>query len=144
MTNSTSEQTITEFFDIYAHALEQYDSKKLVMIHFLPCTMISDDAYTVFSDASKLEGFFNQGLFFYRQFGIARIQADVWSNVHLTAGVKRVKTNWKFFDKAGKALYNCDYHYIMKLDKGNIWRIALTVAVNERERIEAWRNSLDN
>jgi hypothetical protein len=143
MINGMSESSVINFFDTYAKALEQRDSKVLVSLHFLPCIMLSDDAQSTFSDVSKLEGFFNQGLLFYRQFGIETVRANLWSRVPLTEKIQRVKVNWQYFDKNMVPVYFCDYHYVIRLDKANHWRITLSVSINERERMEEWRMNAD-
>jgi hypothetical protein len=96
----------------------------------------------VFNDAGKLEGFFNQGVGFYRQFGIVGVRPDVWSRRFWSKKIMQVKVNWQYFDLNKKPIYNCDYHYVLKLDKNNVWKIILSVSENERERMEEWqRNS---
>ncbi|NDC42690.1 MAG: hypothetical protein EBZ77_14280 [Chitinophagia bacterium] len=139
MSTENAHQSLIDFFDHYARALEQNDSKSLVQLHHIPCTMLSDDAHTLFGDASKLEGFFNQGLLFYRQFGIVHARPNIWSRASLTDTICRVKVNWQYFDKENKPIYNCDYHFVLKLDKHHHWKIILSVSVNEKERIEEWK-----
>jgi hypothetical protein len=78
---------------------------------------------------------------FYRQFGITHVRSDVWSRQDLTPRICKVKVFWQYFDAFKQPIYNCDYHYIMKLDKHNHWKIILSVSVNERERMEEWKNS---
>ena len=133
-------QNINTFFDIYAKALEIHDSKTIVFLHQIPCSMLSDDAYTIFTDAGKLEGFFNQGMAFYRQFGITNIRAEVWSNAEITKKIARAKVTWQYFDASHKLVYRCDYQYVLKADKHNNWRIVLSVSVNEKERMEEWKS----
>lgn len=113
----------------------------MAYLHHIPCTMLSDDTTTVFNDFSKLEGFFNQGLSFYRQFGIAHVRADVWSRQQLTPRICKVKVHWHYSDAFKQPIYDCDYHYVLKLDKYNQWKIMLSVSVNEKERMEEWKNS---
>ena len=137
---STPVQNINDFFEIYANALEQHDTKGMTFLHNIPCTMLSDDTTTLFNDASKIEGFFNQGMSFYRQFGIAHARADVRSWYHLTPRIVTVKVNWIYADALKQLVYSCDYHYIMKLDKRNTWKIIQSVSVNEKERMEEWRD----
>ncbi|MBC7552839.1 MAG: hypothetical protein H7257_02545 [Taibaiella sp.] len=140
MNNSSAvAQNINTFFEIYSKALESHDSKTIVFLHQIPCTMLSDDAYTIFSDASKLEGFFNQGMAFYRQFGIVTVRADIWHKINITKKIARVRVNWQFFDSNNAPVYNCDYQYVLKADKHNHWRIVLSISVNEKERMEDWK-----
>lgn len=133
-------QNINDFFEIYANALVQHNTKGMAYLHHVPCTMLSDDATTIFSDASKLEGFFNQGMSFYRQFGITHVRSDVWSSQQLTDRICKVKVLWQYMDAFKQPIYDCDYHYIMKLDKYNTWKIILSVSVNEKERMEEWKS----
>ncbi len=140
MSNPTTKiQNINDFFDIYANALEIHDTKGMTFLHQLPCNMVADDAYTVFADASKLEGFFNQGMTFYRQFGIAKVRSDVRSKVDLTRRIATAKVNWRYADALQQPIYNCDYYYVLKIDKNGSWKIILSVSINEKERMEEWK-----
>ncbi len=132
-------QQINDFFDTYARALELYDAKGMAFLYNIPCSMLSDDATSFFNDAGKLEGFFNQGSGFYRQFGIANVQPNVWSKRPYTDKIVSVKVNWQYMDVFRKPIYDCDYYYTLKLDKNNLWRIIQSVSVNERERMEEWK-----
>jgi hypothetical protein len=137
-------QTISNFFEQYAKALQNYDTKGLSYMYNIPCTMLSDDATSQFNDGGRLEGFFNQGAGFYKQFGIAHIRHEIWSRRELTRKIANVKVNWQFYDARDLAIYNCDYHYTLKLDKNNQWRIVLSVSVNEKERMEEWQIKAKN
>lgn len=132
-------QQLSTFFDEYAKALENYDTKAMAYLYNIPCTMLSDDATTLFNDAGRLEGFFNQGVSFYRQFGIAHVRTEVWSRREWTDKIINVKVNWQYFDHHKKPIYNCDYHYVLKLNKLNQWKIVLSTSVNEKERMEEWQ-----
>lgn len=132
-------QQLKAFFEEYATALEHFDTKKLAYMYNIPCTMLSDDASTSFNDAGRLEGFFNQGASFYRQFGIAHVDHEIWSRREITPRIVNVRVNWRYYDALMQPIYNCDYHYIVKLDKNNRWRIYLSVSVNEKARMEEWQ-----
>ncbi|MCD6010917.1 MAG: hypothetical protein K0Q79_779 [Flavipsychrobacter sp.] len=132
-------QQINNFFETYATALERYDTKGMAYLYNIPCTMVSDDTTTMFNDAGKLEGFFNMGAGFYRQFGIAKVRPEIWNRRNWTDKIVNVKVNWQYYDNLDKPIYNCDYHYVLKLDKNNHWRIVLSVSVNEKERMEEWK-----
>ena len=140
MSITTLPQQINSFFDNYAAALERFDTKGMAFLYNVPCTMISDDATTMFNDAGKLEGFFNMGTGFYRQFGICRARPEIWNRRNLTDKIVVVKVNWRYYDIDNKPIYNCDYHYTLKLDKNNAWKIIFSISVNEKERMEDWRN----
>ncbi|HRO42254.1 MAG TPA: hypothetical protein PL009_05435 [Flavipsychrobacter sp.] len=129
---------INDFFEAYAHALENYDAKMMAMQYALPCTFLSDDASNIFQEANKLEGLFVQGTTFYKQFGVAHARPQVWSKRMWTEKICKVKVNWQYFDKENQPIYNCDYQYILRLDKHDKWKIELSVAVNEKERMEEW------
>lgn len=131
-------QEINEFFESYALALESYDTKSMAYHYDIPCTFLSDEATTVFSEGSKLEGLFNQGTGFYKQFGIAHARPEVWSKRFWTDKICKVRINWQYFDKENKPIYNCDYQYILRLDKNANWKIEISVAINEKERMEEW------
>ena len=137
-------QQINDFFETYARALEHYDSKGMAYLYNMPCTMVSDDNTALFNDAGRLEGFFNQGVTFYKQFGITNVRPEIWSKRPLTNKVCAVKVNWQYFDSLKQAIYNCDYHYVLKMDKKDHWKIILSVSVNEKERMEEWRSKLKN
>ena len=136
--NSSPFYKLNDFFEAYANALENYDTKLMAKHYDLPCTFLSDEANTVFTEVSKLEGLFNQGINFYKQFGIVHARPEVWSKRMWTEKIYKVKVNWQYFDKENKPIYNCDYQYILHLDKQNNWKIQVSVAVNEKERMEEW------
>lgn len=138
-TPAATAQNINDFFDFYAQTLEKHNAKALAYLHMLPTTVVADDLYIAFSDASKLEGFFNQGISFYKQIGIAFIRAEVWNKVDITGCIARVKVTWIYKDALKQPVYNCDYQYVLKLDKNNQWRIVLSISVNEKERLEEWK-----
>ena len=58
VTSPLEMQQINDFFEIYAKALENYDTKGLAYMYTTPCTMLSDDSTAFFNDPGKLEGFF--------------------------------------------------------------------------------------
>ncbi len=132
-------QKINTFFESYSRALELYDTKGMAFLYNIPCTMVSDDATTVFNDAGRLEGFFNTGIGFYRQFGIAIVRHEIWSRREWTGRIINVKVNWQYLDSLNNPIYNCDYQYVLKLDKNNQWKIVLSVSLNEKERLEEWK-----
>ena len=132
-------QQINDFFETYARALEHYDAKGMAYLYNIPCTMLSDDATSFFNDAGKLEGFFNQGAGFYKQFGIANVRPDVWSKRELTPKIMNVKVNWHYLDVFKKPIYSCEYHYVLKRDKNNLWKIITSVSVDEKDRMEEWK-----
>ncbi len=139
--NSHPLQQINSFFESYAHALENFDTKGMAFLYNIPCTLVSDDTTTQFNDYTKLEGFFNMGTGFYRQFGIAKVRPEVWNRRDWTGKIINVKVMWEYFDALNKPIYKCDYQYVLKLDKNNIWKIILSVSVNEKERMEEWKMS---
>ena len=131
--------SITDFIETYAKALEHYDTKTMAYLYNTPCTMISDDTTTVFNDLSRLEGFFNIGAGFYRQFGIAHVRPEIWTRRDWTGKIMNVKVNWQYFDEQKRPVYNCDYQYVLKTDKHHQWKIILSVSLNEKERVEEWK-----
>ncbi|MCF8450737.1 MAG: hypothetical protein K9G49_12775 [Taibaiella sp.] len=110
----------------------------------IPCTMLSDEATSLFNDSVKLEGFFNQGAGFYKQFGISHVRQDIWTRKLITSKITSVKVNWQYFDALQQPIYSCDYLYTMKLDKNNQWKIVVSVSLNEKERMEEWQVKLKN
>ena len=135
---------VNDFFESYANALEQYDTKLMALHYSVPCTFLSDDSVTVFSEASKLEGLFNQGTAFYRQYGIAHARPEVWSKRFWTDRIAKVKVSWHYYDANNQPIYSCDYQYILRLDKQDKWKIELSVSINEKERMEEWLEQRNN
>ncbi len=131
-------ERVSRFFESYSHALENFDSKLMTMHFMLPATMISDDNTTVFTEASVLEGMFNQAIGFYKQNGILHARPEVWSKHAVTERIMKVKVNWQYFDAQNKPLYNCDDHYILRLDKHDEWKIQVLISVNEKQHMEEW------
>lgn len=129
---------INEFFEGYADALERFDTKRMSLHYSIPCTFISDDSSNLFTEASKLEGLFNQGTGFYKQFGIAHARPEIWSKRPISDRVAQVKLRWQYYDALNQPIYNCDFLYILKLDKNSQWRIEMSVSINEKENMDKW------
>lgn len=129
---------LNHFFESYAQALESFDTKAMAQHYSIPCTFLTDDSTEIFTVASKLEGMFNQAMTFYKQFGITYARPDIWNKRAWSKRTVRVKLNWQYFDKDKQPVYNCDYHYILKLDKHDKWKIEMAMSVNEKENMEAW------
>ncbi|RYZ52398.1 MAG: hypothetical protein EOP49_09555 [Sphingobacteriales bacterium] len=136
--NGSNSGKINDFFESYAQALTAYDAKLMAQHYQVPCSFISDESTTVFSEASKLEGLFIQGTGFYKQFGIVHCRPEVWSKRFWTEKIAKVKVNWQYFDGENNPVYNCDYHYILRSGKNGAWKIEVSVTVNEKERMEEW------
>lgn len=132
---------LSDFFESYAQALEQFDTKAMVQHYHLPCSFLSDEASTIFQETGKLEGLFVQATSFYKQFGIAFARPEVWSKRMWTDRICKAKVNWQYFDKDKKPVYNCDYQYLLRLDKNDHWKIEVSVTVNEKQRMEEWLES---
>jgi len=126
------------FFESYNRALETFDTKLMAQHFTLPAIIMSDDSTTVFNEASVLEGLFNQGVSFYKQHGILHARPEIWSKKQLSPRIAKVKINWQYYNAANQPLYNCDDHYILKLDKQNEWKIQTVISANEKQRLEAW------
>jgi len=135
---------VNDFFESYAKAFEHFDTKLMAYLHNMPCTLLYDDTISMYTDASKLEGLFNQGVHFYKQHSIIHARAEVWNMQAWTDNTVKVKVNWMYFDANKKSVYTCDYHYVLKLDKHDHLKIVLSVSVNERERIDAWLQQQTN
>lgn len=129
---------LNDFFDIYATALSNYDTKGMAFLYASPCIFISNEKSTVFSEPSQLEGLFNQGIGFYKQYGITNVVAELRSWRPITDKIIIAKLRWKYCDENNTLLYDCDYEYIIKADKHGKWKIEMAISINEKERMEAW------
>jgi hypothetical protein len=137
-TSVQSLQQISSFFESYARALEGFDAKGMAYHYILPCIMMDDAGSVVFTEGSKLEGLFHQGVGFYRQYGIAHARPEVWSKRLWAEQIAKAKVNWRYYDAENRFLYTCDYHYVLHMDRQKAWKIQVAVSVNEKERMEAW------
>lgn len=129
---------VNSFFESYAQALENFDTKAMAQHYSLPCTFLADDSAQVFTEASKLEGLFNQGTMFYKQFGITYARPDIWNKRSWSDRIIKVKLNWQYFDKDKQPVYDCDYNYILRLDKHEHWKIEVATSINEKANMDAW------
>lgn len=129
---------INGFFESYAHAMEAFDSKAMAYHYCYPCMILDDDSSAVFTDAAKLEGLFNKGMSFYRHFGLVHAGPEIWSKRPWSDHLLKVKLNWKYYNADKEFLYDCDYDFLLRLDKHTEWKIQLAVSVNEKQNMEAW------
>ncbi|MEZ5016352.1 MAG: hypothetical protein R2800_04815 [Flavipsychrobacter sp.] len=127
---------INELFDQYAAALEKNDAKAMAMLYALPCTFLSNDGSSVYSDLAPLEGAISQGRRFYKKYGIVAAAPDVRNKYSITDKIVRVKVNWRYLDKDHRDVYNCDYEYIVKQQIDGEWKIEMAISINEKEQLE--------
>ena len=132
---------LNTFFELFAEALALFDTKTMAHLYHMPCTLLSDDNCNMFSEAVKLEGFFNRGASVYKQIGVARVKAEIWNRQIWTDKMMMVKVKWKYADHNGTEIYSCDYNYILKREKDQQLRIVMSVSVNEKERMEEWQHN---
>jgi hypothetical protein len=137
-TNDELFKQVNTFFDTYAQALETHDTKLLAYLYHVPCTLLSNDNTTTFNESSKLEGLFNQGVVFYKQFGIVHARPTVWKKDIWTDHIIRTQVNWQYLNARQKPIYNCDYQYVLRTIKSGQLKIICSVSVNEKERMQEW------
>jgi hypothetical protein len=65
----------------------------------------------------------------------------VWSRRAWTNRIINVKVNWYYMDVFKNPIYDCENQYVLKLDKHSQWKIILSVSVNEKEKIEEWKEA---
>jgi hypothetical protein len=140
-TTNTALNKVNNFFDTYARALENGDTKLMVNHYNLPCFLLSDESSNVYNDATKLEGLFNKAMIFYKKYGVAHVRPEVWSKRSWTDRIVKVRLNWQYYNADKQPIYNCDYQYILRLDKANNWKIESSVSINEMARIAAWEKA---
>lgn len=134
--NYSLQYKVNIFFEEYAKAIERQDTKYLAECYSLPCTFMADDASQVYSTATKLESLINQGKHFYAVHGITTAVPDIKNKLSITPNIIRVKLNWKYLDKKGKKVYDCDYFYILKINDKKKWKIEVAISINEKEAID--------
>lgn len=126
---------INDLFDYYAAALEKNDTKAMAMLYALPCTFLSNEGSSVYTDLAPLEGAISQGRRFYKKYGIVAAQPDVRNKYPITDKIARVKVNWQYVDKDQQEVYNCDYEYIVKQQVDGEWKIEMAISLNEKEQL---------
>ena len=127
---------INDFFELYAKAVENHDSKFLTNCHSLPCTFIADDSSLAYTSAAKLEGLINNSKRFYSVHGIVSAIPDIRSKRFITDRIVQVSMTWKYFNAKNKPVYDCDYQYLLKLNEYDEWKIEVAISINEQEKIK--------
>ena len=130
--------SVNDLFDSYSAAFELLEAKTLAFHYHLPCYFITDEAETVFTEQSKLEGMFNQAKHFFRKYHIEKMEPEIWNKRALTSLITEVKVIWHYKNANGTLLYSCDYHYILKLTEQKEQKIVTSISLNEKARMDAW------
>jgi hypothetical protein len=129
---------INDFFDDYAAAIESFNSKSMAHCYTLPCSFISQENSSVFSDATQLEGFFSKGTAFYKKQGIVNTQPEVRNKILWAENIAKVKLIWHYYNVLSQPVYSCDYEYILIFNEEIGWKISAAVSLNEKQRMEEW------
>lgn len=137
--SSNPSRQINDLFESYANALEAFDTKRMSVHYHLPSTFLSDEASEIYSEMVKLEGLLRQGTSFYKQSGIAYARPEIRNKHFWTERIAEVKVRWHYSDKKQMPVYQCDYYYLVRMDKNGDWKIEVSVAVDEKEQIVRWQ-----
>lgn len=129
--------SINDLFDAYADAFEKQDAKGMGYLYAMPCTLISDEATSVYSEIAKLEGLIGQGKRFYKKHGITHAIPDVRHKYVFTPRIAQVKVTWVYYNKENEAVYDCDYQYIVRQQANKDWKIEVAISINEQEKMAA-------
>lgn len=135
---------IQSFFDSYARAVKEFNTKALVQHYAMPCLITSDDAHAAFTEFSRLEGIINQGFYFYRQHGITHVVPELRSKLRISDHIAQVKVRWVYYNQANRPVYDCDYHYLLHFAKDGHWQIQAAVSVNEKDKMQALLQQTDH
>lgn len=127
---------INSFFEDYAAALEQKDTKFMANCYAMPCTFIADDSSIVYTSDSKLEGLINQSKRFYALHNITHAEADLRNKRLISDKIVRISMTWIYKNKKNETVYDCDYYYIIKLSEDDTWKIEVAIPINEKEKID--------
>jgi len=129
---------INDFFDAYATAMEQHDTRLMTRFYDVPCMIIADDHSSAFTEINKLEGLFNQAIASYTQMGIRYFKAELWNRRQLSDRLHEVKVIWHYENAQQQLLYSCQYIYILRVDKNHSWKIQTAVSVDEKKQLDNW------
>jgi len=130
---------INDFIEKYAASLEMFNAKLIMSFYELPCTFISGENNTVYTDALLLEAFLTQGTSFYKTNGILYSRPEVWTKQHLSDTMAMVKVKWKYYDADNIFQYACDYQYLLRWIDNKEWKIAVAISLNEYQQLAAWK-----
>jgi len=130
--------SVNDLFDSYSAAFELFDAKTLAFHYHLPCYFVTDEAETIFTEESKLEGMFNKAKHFFRKYGIEKMEPEIWNKRALTNLITEVKVIWHYKNAAKETLYSCDYNYVLKLNEQKEQKILTSISINEKLRMETW------
>lgn len=129
------------FFDAYAAAMQQQDTRLMTRFYEWPCTLMGDGITNVYSEPNRLEGLFNQGIVYYGQIGVRSFKPELWSRHQLNEHYMRVRVKWHHCDESGVELYHCFYEYVLHSDKSGFWKMQVVVSIDEKERLAAYQLS---
>jgi hypothetical protein len=129
---------INDFFDAYAAAMEQHDTKLMTRFYDIPCTMLADEQSSIFTEINKLEGLFNQAMVSYTQLGIRHFNAELRNRRQISDRLYDVTILWHYRDAHDQLVYSCRYHYILRTDKQHHWKIQVAVSVDEKQQLDRW------
>jgi hypothetical protein len=129
---------INDFFQAYAQAMLQQDTRLMTRFYELPCMMMADGLANVYTEPNKLEGLFNQGVVYYGQLGVKEFRPDLRNTLHINDQYARAKVLWHHLDASGALMYRCNYEYMLLRGKTGYWSMQSVLSVDEKTELEAW------
>jgi hypothetical protein len=121
---------LEKLLDGYGRALATGDIEELVESYGFPCTTLTDDFVTTFTDADDLRSELQDAYESYVQLGMTDVRYDLLADERLTEKITRVRVRWLFLGADGAEVLRLHYEYTLR-GEADPQRIHLIVAVNE-------------
>jgi hypothetical protein len=98
----------------YGRALAAGDVEALVECYGFPCTALSDDFVTTYSDADELRVELEEANEYYASLGASDVRYELLVDERISERITRVRVRWLFLGADGAELLRLHYEYTLR------------------------------
>jgi len=120
-------QKVTEFFQLYAVAMQDRQLKQLKSIYRLPFIVVHDEPERVVSFDEELESNVKKILGLFDQLSITDIEPVIKKSIHLSNDVYFANVNWTFKNEQGEIKLTHNTSYMLNIIEDSIKIITVII-----------------
>ncbi|MBU2918603.1 hypothetical protein KO505_11655 [Psychrosphaera sp. F3M07] len=120
-------QRFTEFFQLYATAMQNRQLKLLKSIYRLPFIIVHDEPKSVATFNLELEMKLKKVLASFQQMSVSSVEVQVNKAIHLSKDVHFANVNWTFKNEQGEIQLTYNTSYMLNVTEEDIKIITVII-----------------
>ncbi|MFQ3190012.1 MAG: hypothetical protein ACI936_001140 [Paraglaciecola sp.] len=124
-----------DFLDIYAKALNTFDSKKVASFCIPPTIIMNDKSKRVITNEEELEHTLSQMFANFNQAGIRKFVPKLQQTMRLSDSLFFSKMRWQFLDEKDQLCFSCATSYTLQKMPDKQLKIIVAVIDDDENKL---------